>query len=67
MSLSPGLLAFLRGELDVQKKVREPSAAAKRDPHYPRQPLTARRLTLSEDTRQRGGSKSRRRTARVWS
>lgn len=47
-------------------KIKEPSAAAQRDPHFPRQPLTERPMVLSERTRVRGGKRSRRRIARVW-
>lgn len=48
------------------KPSRHESKVAERDPHYPRQPLTERHLTLSEDTRIRGGAGSRRRVARAW-
>lgn len=39
----------------------------KDNPRAKRQPLTTRMLSLSEQVRVRGGGKSSRRTARVWS
>lgn len=62
--VTPEMLRLLLGGYLAPRKGSE---AAKRDPHYPRRPLTANRLTLSEETRLRGGHKSRRRTARCWS
>lgn len=63
-AVSQALLRLLSNE--ARASLRDPSGASRRDPHYPRRPLTARGLVLTEATRQRGGAKSRRRTARVW-
>lgn len=55
------VISRLLGEI-----VKPPSPAAMRDPHYPRRPLTAKPMVLTDDVRVRGGRKSRRRIARTW-